>query len=139
MIGRMSRLKLTRSGSAAARALAAQKQPAATRRTRRIEQLIRESSRTWRPFARLETIPPAVPPQTPGSVIKRTVPGLVGSACFGPRGAANAPERSPSFKRGPHEARTRTVAAVRAVRLRAGPGCPGTGTGHDRHVLRDGD
>src|SRR5712691_1403369 len=43
MIGRRSRLKLTRSGSAAARALAARKQPAATHRTCRIEQPIRES------------------------------------------------------------------------------------------------
>jgi hypothetical protein len=42
MIGRMSRLKLTRSGSAAS-ALTAQKQPAAARRTCRMEQLIRES------------------------------------------------------------------------------------------------
>src|SRR5438128_6357151 len=43
MIGRMSRLKLTRSGSAAAKALTAQKQPTARHRTCRIEERIRES------------------------------------------------------------------------------------------------
>src|SRR2546428_12418199 len=52
MIGRMSRLKLTRPGSAAKRALTAQKLPAATRRTCRIARLIRES---------LSDVPPSRP------------------------------------------------------------------------------
>src|SRR5436309_1060692 len=79
-------------------------------------------------------------PQMPGSVVKGRFRAWPARSRSGPDGAPGASQTAVSNPKGGRVVTfTKTTARVARVHVRRLPGGHGPGTGHDRHVLRDGD